>query len=59
MKDAWKNIEETTKLDIFVGYTDTPHNYWVYLPSNKRKMVRRDVNFNEEKAMGYSLEREL
>jgi len=27
IKDAWKKLEPTTKLGIFVGYTDTPHNY--------------------------------
>eukprot|EP00253_Pinus_taeda_P012015 PITA_12015 len=26
-KDARKKLELTTKLGIFVGYTDTPHNY--------------------------------
>ena len=29
-KDAWKKLEPTTELGIFVGYTDTPHNYWVF-----------------------------
>jgi len=58
-KDARKKLEPTTKLDIFVGYTDTPHNYRAYLPSHRMKVVIRDVNFNEEKAMRCSLEREL
>jgi len=26
-EDARKKLESTTKLGIFVGYTDTPHNY--------------------------------
>jgi len=26
-KYAWNNIEATTKLGIFVWYTNTPHNY--------------------------------
>eukprot|EP00253_Pinus_taeda_P035537 PITA_35537 len=30
-KDARKKLEPTTDLGIFVGYTDTPHNYQVYL----------------------------
>ena len=59
IKDAWKKIEPTTKLGIFVGYTDTPHNYWVYLPSNRMTIVRRDVKFNEEKAMRCYLEKEI
>lgn len=58
-KDAWKKLEPTTELGIFVGYTNTPHNYWVYLSSNRIIVVRRDVKFDEEKAMRCSLEREL
>ena len=41
-KDARKKLEPTTELEIFVGYTDTPHNYRVYLSSHNMKMVRRD-----------------
>ena len=58
-KDAWRKLELTTKLAIFVGYIDTPHNYWVYLPTNKMIVVRRDVRFDEEKFMKVSLEREF
>lgn len=58
-KDAQKKLEPTTELEIFVGYTDTPHNYQVYLPTNRMTGVRRDLKFNEEKAMRCSLEREL
>lgn len=58
-KDERKNIEPTTELGIFFGYTSTPHNYQVYLPSHKMTMVCGDVNFNEEKAMRCSLDREL
>ena len=58
-KDAQKKLESTTELGTFVRYTDTPHNYRVYLPTSQRTMVRRDVNFDEQKAMQVSLEREL
>ena len=58
-KGARKKLEPTTKLGIFVGYTDTPHNYRVYFPSLRMKVVKRDVKFDEEKAMRCSLEREL
>ena len=44
---------------IFVGYTETPHNYRVYFPKFRMTVVRRDIKFNEEKAMKLSLEREL
>ena len=46
-KDAWKKIEPTTELGIFVGYTDTPHNYRVYFPTSQRKVVPRDHKFDE------------
>ena len=58
-KNERKNIELIAELGIFVGYTDTPHNYRVYLPSHRMTMVHRDVKFNEEKAMRCSLEREI
>eukprot|EP00253_Pinus_taeda_P012098 PITA_12098 len=50
-KDAQKKLESTTKLGILVGYTDTPHNYWVYFPTIQRIVVRRDLKFDELKAM--------
>lgn len=58
-KDARKNLRPIAKLVIFVGYTNTPHNYRVYLTSYKMTMVCRDVKFDEEKVMRCSLEREL
>jgi len=58
-KNARKKLEPIAELGIFVGYTDTPHNYWVYLSTIRMTMVRRDVRFDEEKAMRVSLEREL
>ena len=50
-KDARKKLEPTTEVGIFVGYTDTPHNYRVYLSANRMKIVRRDIIFHEENAM--------
>jgi len=58
-KDAWKKLEPTTKLGIFVGYTDTPPNYQVYMQTSWMIVVHRDVKFDKEKAMRVSLEREL
>jgi len=58
-KDARKKLEPTTELGIFVGYTDTPHNYRVYMQTSRMTVVCRDVKFDEEKAMRVSLEREL
>jgi len=50
-KDTQKNIELTIELGIFVGYTNTPHNYQVYLSTSRMIVVCRDVRFDEEKAM--------
>ena len=58
-KDTQKNLEPTIELCIFVGYTNTPHNYQVYLPTSQRAVVHRDLKFDEQKAMRDSLEREL
>ena len=58
-RDANKKIESKTELDIFVGYTDTPHNYRVYLLTSRMSVVCRDVRFDKEKATRDSLERDL
>ena len=58
-KDVRKKLEPTTAVGIFVGYTETPHNYRVYFPNNRMTVVRQDIKFNEVKAMNLSLEREL
>ena len=58
-KDARKKLDPTAEVGIFVGYTDTPHNYRVYLSDSRKTVVRRDIKFQEEKAMQCSLEREL
>lgn len=58
-KDAWKKLELTTELEIFVGYTDIHHNYRVYFPTSRMTVVHRDLKFDEKNAMRVSLEREL
>ena len=58
-KDSRKKLEPTTEIQIFLGYIDTPHNYRVYFPNNRMIVVRKDIKFDEEKAMRLSLEREL
>lgn len=47
-KDSRRKLEPTSEFVVFVGYTETPHNYWVYLPSLNMTVVRRYVKFNEE-----------
>ena len=38
-KDARKKLELTAEVGIFVGYTDTPHNYRVYFPNSRKTIV--------------------
>ena len=38
-KNARKKLEPTTEVGIFVGYTETPHNYRVYFPNSRMTMV--------------------
>jgi hypothetical protein len=58
-KDARKKLELTAEVGIFVGYTETPHNYRVYFPNSKMTVMRHDIKFDEGKSMRLSLEREL
>jgi hypothetical protein len=58
-KDSRKKLEPIAEVGIFVGYTETPHNYRVYFLNSKMIVMRRDIKFNEGKAMRLSLEREL
>ena len=39
-KDVRKKLEPTTEVGIFVGYTETPHNYRVYFPNRRMTVVR-------------------
>lgn len=58
-KESRKKIDPMVKLGIFVGYTETPCNYPLYLLSLRMTIVCRDVKFDEENAMRCFLEREL
>jgi hypothetical protein len=58
-KDARKKLDPTAEVGIFVGYTKTPHNYRLYFPNSKNTVMRRDIKFDEAKAMRLSLEREI
>jgi hypothetical protein len=39
-KNARKKLEPTAEVGIFVGYTETPHNYRVYFPNSKMTVMR-------------------
>ena len=57
--ESRKKLEPTIELGVFMGYTKTSQNYYVYLSSLIMKFVWRDVKVDEEKAMWCSLEKEL
>ena len=57
--DLRKKLEVITEFGFFVGYTETPHNYYVHLPSLRMIVMQRDVKFDEEKVTWCYLEREL
>eukprot|EP00253_Pinus_taeda_P028092 PITA_28092 len=44
-KDARKKLDLIAEVGIFVGYTDTPHNYRVYFPYSRKTVVRWDIKF--------------
>ena len=44
-KDARKKLELTTEVEIFLGYTETPHNYCVYLPDNRMSVCRNYITY--------------
>jgi hypothetical protein len=54
-KDARKKLEPTAEVGIFVGYTETPHNYRVYLSNSKMIVKRRDINSMRGKPCGCRL----
>ena len=50
-KETRKKVEPTVEIEIFVGYTKTPHNYQVYFPNSRMIVVRWDIKFDEDKSM--------
>ena len=46
-------------MGVFVGYIEAPHKFRVYFSSPNMIVMRRDVKFDEEKAMRFTLEQEL
>jgi hypothetical protein len=39
-KDSRKKLELTAEVEIFVGYTKTPHNYHVYFWNSNMTVIR-------------------
>ena len=38
-KNVKKKLDSTSEVGIFVGYTETPHNYRVYFPDSQMTVV--------------------
>ena len=51
-------LEPTAKKGIFVGYNETSKAFHIYLPSQRKVVLRRDVKFEEERAFRKSRELE-
>ena len=56
--DKRTKLEPTAKKGIFVGYDETSKAFHIYLPSQRKAVVRRDVKFEEERAFRKSRELE-
>jgi transposase InsO family protein len=44
-------LEATTEKGIFVGYSENSKAYRVYIPALRKTVVRRDVKFEEDRAL--------
>ena len=51
-------LDPTTEKGIFVGYDETSKAFRIYLLSQRKVVVRRDVKFEEERAFRKSRELE-
>ena len=52
-------LEATAKKGIFVGYDETSKAFRIYLPAQRKVVVRRKVIFEEERAFRISWEFEM
>ena len=49
-------LEPTAKKGIFVGYSETSKAYRIYIPAQRKLVVRRDVKFEEDCAFRKSMD---
>jgi hypothetical protein len=49
-------LDPTTEKGILVGYSEISKAYRIYIPTQRRVVVRRDVRFEESRAFRRSLE---
>ena len=52
-------MEATGERGIFVGYDETSKAFRIYLPTQRKVVVRREVRFEEERAFRRSLDSEI
>jgi len=57
-KEKRTKLEPTTKKGIFVGYSETSKALRIYIPAQRKVVVRRDVKFEEDRAFRRSRELE-
>jgi hypothetical protein len=56
--ESRKKLEPTVVKGIFVGYSETTKAYRVYMSALRSTVIKRDVRFEEGRALRKSLERE-
>ena len=49
-------LEPTAEKGIFVGYSETSKAYRIYIPGQRKLVVRQDVKFEEDRAFRKSLD---
>lgn len=57
-KEKRTKLEPTAEKGIFVGYSETSKAFRIYIPAQRRVVVRRDVKFEEDTAFRRSRELE-
>ena len=55
-KETRTKLEPMEEKGIFMGYSETSKAYRIFIPSKQRVVIRRDVNFEEERAYQRSQE---
>ena len=54
--DTRKKFDPFVEKGLLVGYSETSKAYRVYIPTRKRIIVSRDVQFDEDRALRRSLD---
>ena len=54
LEEKRKKLDNTAKKGYLVGYSENAKAYRIYIPESRKIVVRRDVNFMEERAFRQS-----